>query len=81
VSRIDRIAEPWGTRTPYGPGEIWPVRVDSFLGDRLTEDDVDRWAGAAPGGSGSATTPGSVPSSEWAQAGTETPTPPRVWAP
>jgi hypothetical protein len=21
MSRIDRIAEPWGTRTPYGPGE------------------------------------------------------------
>ena len=29
--RIDRIAEPWGTRTPYGPGKEWPVRIDQFL--------------------------------------------------
>lgn len=21
---LDRIAEPWGTRTPYGPGESCP---------------------------------------------------------
>lgn len=27
---IDRIAEPWGTRTPYGRGEHWPVRVDMY---------------------------------------------------
>jgi anaerobic selenocysteine-containing dehydrogenase len=47
VGRIDRIAEPWGTRTPYGPGETWPVRVDSYLSDGLTEDDVDRWAQSA----------------------------------
>ena len=31
MPKIDRIAEPWGTRTPYGPGQDWPVRVDSFL--------------------------------------------------
>src|SRR3954471_1541843 len=43
VGRIDRIAEPWGSRTPYGPGESWPTRVDSYLSDGLTEDDVDRW--------------------------------------
>jgi anaerobic selenocysteine-containing dehydrogenase len=29
--RIDRIAEPWGSRTPYGPGAEWPVRVDQHL--------------------------------------------------
>ncbi len=29
--RIDRIADPWGPATPVGPGEDWPVRVDSFL--------------------------------------------------
>jgi hypothetical protein len=29
----DRIAEPWGTRTAYGPGESWPVRVDTYLAD------------------------------------------------
>jgi anaerobic selenocysteine-containing dehydrogenase len=42
---IDRIAEPWGTRTPYGPGERWPVRVDSFLADGVT--DVDTWVQSA----------------------------------
>ena len=47
MSRIDRIAEPWGTRTPYGPGETWPTRVDSYLADGLTEDDVDRWVQSA----------------------------------
>lgn len=44
---VDRIAEPWGTRTPYGPGETWPTRVDSYLADGLTEDDVDRWVQSA----------------------------------
>ena len=39
----DRIADPWGTRTPHGPGTPWPVRVDSFLEGDLTEDDVDAW--------------------------------------
>ncbi|MDG4809551.1 hypothetical protein O7634_22615 [Micromonospora sp. WMMD1120] len=30
---VDRIAEPWGERTPYGPGQEWPVRVDRYLAD------------------------------------------------
>ncbi|MGY1755105.1 molybdopterin oxidoreductase family protein [Blastococcus sp. SYSU D01042] len=47
MGRTDRIAEPWGTRTPYGPGETWPTRVDSYLADGLTEDDVDRWVQTA----------------------------------
>src|SRR4051812_29685836 len=47
MPRTDRIAEPWGTRTPYGPGETWPTRVDSYLADGLTEDDVDRWVQSA----------------------------------
>ena len=47
VGRIDRIAEPWGTRTPYGPGETWPTRVDTYLADGLTEEDVDRWVQSA----------------------------------
>lgn len=47
MPRIDRIAEPWGTRTPYGPGETWPTRVDSHLADGLTEADVDRWVQSA----------------------------------
>ena len=29
----DRIADPWGSRTPYGAGQAWPVRVDEQLGD------------------------------------------------
>jgi hypothetical protein len=24
----DRIANPWGERTPFAPGEEWPVKVD-----------------------------------------------------
>jgi anaerobic selenocysteine-containing dehydrogenase len=47
VHRTDRIAEPWGTRTPYGPGESWPQRVDSYLDQGLTADDVDRWVQSA----------------------------------
>jgi anaerobic selenocysteine-containing dehydrogenase len=47
VARVDRIAEPWGTRTGYGPGSQWPVRVDSHLADGLTEADVDHWAQSA----------------------------------
>ncbi|WP_030464387.1 molybdopterin oxidoreductase family protein, partial [Kitasatospora sp. NRRL B-11411] len=41
--RIDRIAEPWGDRTPYAPGQPWPVRRDSCL----TAAEVDRWVPAA----------------------------------
>ena len=50
---VDRIGEPWGPRTPYGPPagptdpSTWPVRVDSFLADGLAEADVDRWAQSA----------------------------------
>jgi hypothetical protein len=44
---IDRIAEPWGDRTPYGRGERWPVRVDMQLADGLTADDVERWVPSA----------------------------------
>jgi anaerobic selenocysteine-containing dehydrogenase len=47
MGRLDRIAEPWGSRTPYGPGDQWPVRVDSYLGDGLREDQVDRWVPSA----------------------------------
>jgi anaerobic selenocysteine-containing dehydrogenase len=44
---IDRIAEPWGTRTPYGAGEPWPVRIDAFLQDGISEGEVDRWVQSA----------------------------------
>jgi anaerobic selenocysteine-containing dehydrogenase len=47
VRRVDRIAEPWGDRTPYGPGEQWPVRVDTHLADGLEPEDVDRWVQSA----------------------------------
>ncbi|MGP3998771.1 molybdopterin oxidoreductase family protein [Streptomyces sp. 8N706] len=47
MGRSDRIAEPWGTRTPYGRGEEWPVRVDSRLEEGLTSERVDRWVQSA----------------------------------
>ncbi|QTA36658.1 nitrate reductase NarB (plasmid) [Streptomyces sp. CA-256286] len=47
VGRVDRIAEPWGTRTPYGCGDVWPVRVDTHLADGLRAEDVERWVGTA----------------------------------
>ena len=34
-ARVDRIADPWGPRTPYGPGERWPVRVDGYLAEGI----------------------------------------------
>ncbi|MGX7672616.1 molybdopterin dinucleotide binding domain-containing protein [Plantactinospora sp. DSM 117369] len=54
----DRIADPWGVRTPYGPREAggigqvsgepaWPVRVDMFLEPGLSEEDVERWVRSA----------------------------------
>ncbi|MFD0273455.1 molybdopterin oxidoreductase family protein [Kitasatospora sp. NPDC127111] len=45
--RVDRIADPWGDRTPYGPGEPWPVRVDAFLEPGLDADRVERWVRTA----------------------------------
>lgn len=47
MSQVDRIAQPWGTRTPYGPGDSWPVRVDTYLADGLTPKQVDRWVQSA----------------------------------
>jgi anaerobic selenocysteine-containing dehydrogenase len=43
----DRIARPWGERTPYAAGEDWPTRVDSHLAEGLEEHDVDRWVPSA----------------------------------
>ena len=39
----NRIANLWGERTPFGPGEEWPVRVDQILEEGVSKDDVDRW--------------------------------------
>ncbi len=43
----DRIANPWGERTPFGRDEEWPVRVDQFLEDGVAEDEVDDWVQTA----------------------------------
>jgi anaerobic selenocysteine-containing dehydrogenase len=43
----DAIAEPWGTRTPYGAGEDWPVRVDRFLAEGVAPEDVQQWVRTA----------------------------------
>ncbi|WP_033706157.1 molybdopterin-dependent oxidoreductase, partial [Mycobacterium avium] len=43
----DRIANPWGTRTPYAPGTRWPERVDTYLADGVTAESVDRWVQSA----------------------------------
>jgi anaerobic selenocysteine-containing dehydrogenase len=43
----DAIAEPWGTRTPYGQGERWPPRVDQYLADGVQAEDVQRWVRTA----------------------------------
>ena len=49
---MDRIAEPWGERTPYGPESCgaestWPVRVDTYLEPGTGVDDVERWVQSA----------------------------------
>ncbi|MFG1664629.1 molybdopterin oxidoreductase family protein [Streptomyces sp. Y7] len=44
---VDRIAAPWGDRTPYGRGAVWPVRVDSYLEPGVTADMVERWVPTA----------------------------------
>jgi ferredoxin-nitrate reductase len=43
----DRIADPWGARTPYGRGEEWPVRADMHLAEGVEEADVERWVQSA----------------------------------
>lgn len=46
MERRDRIAEPWGKRTPYGPGDSWPARVDIYLADGVDPAEV-RWVQSA----------------------------------
>lgn len=43
----DRIDDLWGGRTPYAPGERWPVRVDQHLADGIGPDEVQRWVRSA----------------------------------
>ncbi|OLO29559.1 nitrate reductase catalytic subunit [Streptomyces sp. MNU77] len=44
---VDRIAQPWGGRTPYDRGEAWPPRVDTYLAEGVESGDVERWVQAA----------------------------------
>jgi len=44
---VDRIADPWGERTPYGRGEEWPARTDMYLEAGVTPDEVERWVQTA----------------------------------
>ncbi|GAA4419184.1 nitrate reductase [Georgenia halophila] len=41
MARTDRIADVWGTRTPYARGATWPVRVDTHLEDGADLESVD----------------------------------------
>src|SRR5215217_2240997 len=43
----DRIADPWGARTPYARGADWPARVDTFLADGVAADQVEQWVPTA----------------------------------
>src|SRR5215204_2582198 len=36
----DRIKKPWGERTPFGADETWPVRVDQFLEEGVSDGDA-----------------------------------------
>ena len=47
MSHADRIADPWGARTPYGAGDEWPAREDIHLEPGLASEDVERWVPAA----------------------------------
>ncbi|MFI6169430.1 molybdopterin oxidoreductase family protein [Nocardia sp. NPDC051052] len=46
MERRDRIAEPWGKRTPYGAGDSWPARVDLYLAAGVDAAAV-RWVQSA----------------------------------
>jgi len=41
MTQTDRIADVWGTRTPYPRDGVWPVRVDSFLEPDVDPETVD----------------------------------------
>lgn len=43
----DRIAHPWGRRTPYEPGQPWPLRVDDYLAGDISPESVDQWVQSA----------------------------------
>ncbi|MFF7758265.1 molybdopterin oxidoreductase family protein [Streptomyces griseorubiginosus] len=45
--QADRIADPWGARTPYRRHGSWPARVDTFLAEGVEPGAVERWVPAA----------------------------------
>jgi hypothetical protein len=45
--RTDRTVDVWGERTAYEAATAWPSRVDTFLRDGLSEDDVEEWVSSA----------------------------------
>ena len=47
MAHRDRIADPWGARTPYGPGEQWPARIDQHLAEGVDPESVERWVQSA----------------------------------
>jgi len=42
-----RIQDLWGERTPYGPDDPWPVRVDQQLAEGVRDEDVEAWVPSA----------------------------------
>ncbi|MEV5970391.1 molybdopterin-dependent oxidoreductase [Streptomyces sp. NPDC051921] len=44
---VDRIAQPWGARVPYGRHTPWPARSDTYLTGDVEPDRVQRWVQAA----------------------------------
>jgi anaerobic selenocysteine-containing dehydrogenase len=44
---VDRIADPWGERTPYGRAQEWPVRTDMYLDAGVAPEEVERWVQTA----------------------------------
>lgn len=47
MAEQDRIAEPWGDRTPYRAGDRWPARPDICLAPGIEADDVETWVQSA----------------------------------
>jgi anaerobic selenocysteine-containing dehydrogenase len=43
----ERIADPWGRRTPHPRASSWPSRVDQHLADGVHPDDVEQWVQSA----------------------------------
>lgn len=42
-----RIEDPWGRRTPFASGHMWPERVDEHYAEGVRPEDVQEWVQAA----------------------------------